>query len=401
MKKEDVLLIVEDNSYELENYLVFCKKAGFKSYGVSSLEAAKAVLESKRVDVLITDLHLSPQASEGLQVIEEALHIQNQIIPIVMSSHPDHRLYHEAIHKGALFALKKPLINEDEIIIAVRSAREKRIFNGIKPKDLELSPHLEVLCEDGICLDRSIRKWVEVAAQSKELPVVIYGETGTGKEEVAKLIAKHRKKREGDIPFVSVNCSLLDGDLAQSLLFGHKKGAFSGACSTTQGFIGEAHGGILFLDEIHTLPLSCQQKILRVMNDGSYYRVGDSKVLYSEFQTVVASTQDLDDAVERGVFLLDLRARLTGCDIHLAPLRERMSDLPLLVELYFVKNSVAVSTEDLSKIIARCREFYWQGNIRQLYQCLRALVAISHANGMAPNLDFLPILKTMYAPRLN
>lgn len=399
MKKQETLLIVEDDPYELESYLILAKKAGFDVLGVTSSQDAKYFLDKQRIDILITDIFLKDHEPEGIALVREALSQQQQVLPLVMSSHPDKDLFLKAIEEGALFFLKKPLINSDEISIAVRMAKEKRVLESFRTKqDLNLSPLLNQLCEDGLCIEAPIRKWIRVASENADLPVVIYGETGTGKEEIAKLIAKNRRKIEGDIPFLSVNCALLDGDLVHSVLFGHKKGAFSGACSTTQGFIGEAHGGILFLDEIHTLSMACQQKLLRVLNDGTYNRVGETKQLYSKFQVIVASTVDLDDAVEEGRFLLDLRSRLTGCDILLSPLRERKHDLPLLVELYFIKNGIKVDEKELHSIIERCKEFYWQGNIRQIYQCLRALVAISHADGHGPLAENLPILKTMNAP---
>ncbi len=404
MKREDVLLIVEDNSFELQSYMILAKNAGLKALGVSTIQDARKVLESCRVDILLTDMFLSAgsKSPEGLDLLEEAREMQVQIVPIVMSSHPDVKIYQQAMDRGALFALKKPLINADEILIAINSAKEKRLLKHVQNNEQRaLSPELESICPDGLCVEANVLKWIRVAAETTDLPVVIQGETGTGKEEVAKLIAKYRKKKEGEIPFLSVNCSLLDGNLSQSLLFGHKKGAFSGAYTTTQGFVGEADGGILFLDEIHTLSIACQQKLLRVLNDGTYNRVGDTKELYSKFQVVVASTIDLDLAVESSKFLLDLRVRLTGCEITLSPLRDRMSDLPLLIQLFFAKRGMRVGEMEFEAIVRRCRDFYWQGNIRQLFQCLKALVAISHADGKAPLAENLPILKTMKAPSNN
>ncbi len=401
MRSEDIILIVEDRPYELESYIMLARSANLKPFGVSSFEAARAFLESKRVHVLLTDIFLSsdPNGCEGLRLVQESLEMQPHILPLIMSSHPDERLYKEAMDKGALFALKKPLINTDEILIAIQAAKEKRVLLGQRSSNSnQLPAHLETLCPDGLCLEGSVRRWLEVAVRNPKLPVVIYGETGTGKEEVAKLLMRKRKDREGELPFVSVNCALLGGDLGASLLFGHKKGAFSGAYATTQGYVGEAHGGILFLDEIHTLSLSCQQKLLRVLNDGSYSRVGDTKELYSQFQVVVASTRDLDEAVDANTFLLDLRVRLTGLDIPLAPLRERKADIPLLIELFFLKEGVELERSELQNLSDRCREYYWQGNIRQLFQCLRALLAISRAEGQPPLAENLPILKTMSAP---
>lgn len=400
--REDVILIVENNPYELESAVILAKKAGFVSFGVANVEAAKQLLDSRRIDILLTDIFLTdkPDGMEGLALISEALATQNSILPMVMSSHPDEKIYQKAMKQGAMFALKKPLVNADEISIAIRASKEMKVLKNLKSKDKNsLPPHLFKLCPDGLCLPHSILKWVAVASQHPHMPVVIYGETGTGKEEVAKMILRRREEKETSLPFLSVNCAMLDGDLASSLLFGHKKGAFSGAYSTTQGFIGEAHGGILFLDEIHTLPMACQQKLLRVLNDGKYSRVGETKELHSKFQVIVASSKDLDDAVDDGRFLLDLRVRLTGIDIPLLPLRERKEDLPILIELFFAKQGVEINVKELEELNRVCAEFYWQGNIRQLYQCLKALLAVSLADGQAPRAENLPILKTMGAPK--
>ncbi len=400
--QDEAILIVENNPYELESAIILAKKAGLSSFGVANTEAAIQLLEGRRFDILLTDIFLSENTNglEGLTFIDDALAIQPNILPMVMSSHPDERIYQKAMNQGALFALKKPLVNADEIMIAIRASKEKRALKNLKGKGkLKLADHLKTLCPDGLYLPSTVLKWVTVGVQHPHLPIVIYGETGTGKEEVAKMILRRREEKEGALPFLSVNCALLDGDLASSLLFGHKKGAFSGAYSTTQGFIGEAHGGILFLDEIHALSLSCQQKLLRVLNDGKYSRVGETKELYSKFQVIVASSRDLDDAVDDGRFLLDLRVRLTGIDIPLLPLRERKADLPILIELFFARQAIEISIKELEKLNRLCSEFYWQGNIRQLYQCLKALLALSLADGLAPLAENLPILKTMQAPK--
>ncbi|MBI2602851.1 MAG: sigma-54-dependent Fis family transcriptional regulator [Deltaproteobacteria bacterium] len=400
MTKDFVLLIVEDQAYELQSYVGLARKSGMTVIGVTNETSALQTLEKQKVDGLLTDIYLTDDRGvlEGITLVREALSLQPALIPLIMSSSPDERVYLKAMEVGALFALKKPLICADEIAIAIRAAREKRTLRIKKGDENRHSSKLTELCPDGLHLGEGTRKWVEVAAEHSHLPVVIYGETGTGKEEIARLIHNRRVAKEGDIPFQAVNCALLEGDLAASLLFGHKKGSFSGAYSTTDGYIGGANGGILFLDEIHTLPLSCQQKLLRVLNDGTYSRIGDAKSIFSRFQVIAASTRDLDDAVEDRSFLLDLRVRLTGIDIPLAPLRERREDIPTLVRLFFVKNGTSVQEEDLIRIIERCQEYYWQGNIRQLFQCLQALTALSLAEGIAPCVKHLPELKSMRAP---
>jgi DNA-binding NtrC family response regulator len=230
------------------------------------------------------------------------------------------------------------------------------------------------------------------------LACVIYGETGTGKEEVAKLIHRKRCAVSGAIPFVPVNCANLNGDLADSLLFGHTKGSFSGADRTTPGLIGEADGGVLFLDEVHTLSLQTQYKLLRVLNDGSYTRVGSSTVSRATFQVIAASTRDLDTEVDERRFLLDLRSRLLGVDIHLPPLRERTAEMPLFVHLFFERTGVAIDPGELAAIVDRCSRYYWRGNVRQLYKVLQSLVIIAACNDVPIRAADLPEFRTMLPP---
>ncbi len=236
-----------------------------------------------------------------------------------------------------------------------------------------------------------------------DLPVVIMGETGTGKEEVAKLIHKAITLKSPR-PFVSTNCANLDGELAGSTLFGHRKGAFTGAENSSKGLIGEADGGILFLDEIHYLSLENQQRLLRVLNDGSYMRLGDVKESRSSFKIIVASTKDLDEEVNRGRFLLDLRSRLIGVDIHLPPLRERHAELTAFIELYFKKRPQAakkIPQSELPLLIKHCQNYYWQGNIRQLFKVLDSLFTKAEIENRSIKAIEMPIFKTMLAPKHN
>jgi transcriptional regulator with AAA-type ATPase domain len=242
------------------------------------------------------------------------------------------------------------------------------------------------------------RRAAEIVARNREIAAVIYGETGTGKEEIAKLIHRRRVALEGPVPFISVNCANLNSELADSILFGHVKGAFSGADRNTVGLVGEADGGILFLDEIHTLSLKTQYKLLRVMNDGSYSRLGSSVVQRSRFQALVASTRDLDEAVDRGEFLLDFRSRLIGIDFHLPPLRERQDEMELLVALFFARQQIELAPSEFAAIVARCRRYYWRGNIRQLYKVLQAMVITAQCNDVPIRAADMPEFKTMLAP---
>ncbi|SMF07933.1 sigma-54-dependent transcriptional regulator [Pseudobacteriovorax antillogorgiicola] len=253
---------------------------------------------------------------------------------------------------------------------------------------------------EGILLRHKDLAAIRFSSQSS-LPVVIMGETGTGKEEVAKLIHKACLLRDPKTPFVSANCANLDGNLVTSTLFGHRKGSFTGADQSTKGLIGEADGGIFFLDEIHYLPLESQQRLLRVLNDGSYTRIGEVKEQRSNFKIIVASTKDLDREVEQGRFLLDLRSRLTGIDISLPPLRKRQDDFATLIRLYFSKVphiAESIPDKEFHDLVKLCQSFYWQGNIRQLYKVLDNLVIKSQIDSIPIKAKNLPIFKTMLCP---
>ncbi len=232
-------------------------------------------------------------------------------------------------------------------------------------------------------------------AVNKKAPAIIMGETGTGKEVLAKLIHSLRCEQEGKIPFVAVNCATITENLCESILFGHRRGSFTGADSSTNGYIHEANGGILFLDEIHTLPLSVQQKLLRVLNDGTYNRLGETVQLRSSFQLVAASTKDLDDEVDANRFLLDLRTRLTGVDINLLPLRDRRDDIPALIAKRLTDNETSINNRLFDQLVSHISDFQWRGNIRQLFKAIDTWVLMSKVMKQSLSVENFPEFKGM------
>lgn len=248
---------------------------------------------------------------------------------------------------------------------------------------------------ESLVLSDELNNMASLLAKNKELPCVIYGETGSGKEEYVKLIHRRRMIAEGTIPLVAINCAHLNTDLAVSALFGHVRGSFSGADRSTRGLIEEADGGILFLDEVHALSLDAQQRLLRVLNDGSYTKLGDTKTTYSRFQVLTASTKDLDDLVESGAVLLDFRSRLTGLDIRLPPLRERKQDIQHFVSIFQKQKGIDLKPALFEELVMKCSEYYWQGNIRQLFYVLNAWYAL--CDGQL-DVKLLPCIKTMHPP---
>lgn len=393
------LLIVDDEALERHRYQKFASFLGYQAVVCANLTEAKDHLRAEGFDILMTDLYLSENDPQGLELLQFIQDENIAILPLAMSSDLHHDTIAQAKKLGALEFIRKPLSSADEMSIVVEQARERRHLQLLSRAPQNAYQHQSfVKYPDGIVLTQEQNRLAGIVARSGEVPVVIYGETGTGKEEIAKLIHRRRQELAGPIPFVAINCANLNSDLASSLLFGHRKGAFSGADRNTIGLIGEAHGGILFLDEIHTLSIASQQKLLRFLNDGQYTRLGDTALQHADVQIIVASTMDLDQQVDSGAFLLDLRARLTGIEFMLLPLRERKLDIPDLIDLYVAKRGVTIAPEERKALIRRCQEFYWRGNIRQLYKALDTMVVMAMGNDEPVSARYLPVHRSMLDP---
>lgn len=403
MHPQRTVLIVDDFVRDLHRYVEFVRKLGYEAFGVNRFEDAQNLLRTKNFDFALVDMHLveGSDSLQGLDILRELKDSGAPTVLVAMSSDPDIKVAEEARRCGAVEFLRKPLVSPDEIAIAFSLGRDRiqlRQTNQRLQEQASLPKSLAEKCPDGIVISPEHNQLVSVIAKSREIPVVILGETGTGKEEIAKLIHRRRCVTEGAIPFVSVNCANLNSGLSESLLFGHRKGAFSGADRHTVGYVGEADGGILFLDEIHTLSKESQQRLLRVLNDGRYTRLGDTLEMSAQFQVVVATTVDLDEEVAAGRFLLDLRTRLTGIDIYLKPLRERFADLPLLLSLFLARQQATCEPEEFEALVERCRSFYWQGNIRQLFKVLHSMVVMASLADSPLRAEQLPVFKTMHPP---
>lgn len=406
-------LVVEDDPDQLKDLISIIRTAGHQCLGTNLLADALSLLGKEVFTHVITDIHLNnprDQESEdelkgGFRLLTEIKFNHPNIAAIAISSDPKIETFNKALSCGAQQFLRKPVASWDDIAIAANLAtKQNRLvkhFNSNSNRCDRLIPrHLIEKYPDGIVLSPQIRKLVKIVAGFKEIPLTIVGETGTGKEEVAKLLHRERVLAEKgeQIPFVAVNCAHLESNLAQSKLFGHIKGSFTGANSTVKGFIGEANGGILFLDEVHHLTFETQKMLLRVLNDGSYHRIGDVKEHKSHFQVVIASTQDLDRLVSEGRLLEDIRARVLGQDIVLPPLRERLDELQDLIELYFAREGIDIPSTAINGIVETCKKYYWQGNIRTLHSVLRNMTIDAMINDSSLTADLISERPSMLPP---
>lgn len=396
MHSHQVLLLIDDCNSDALNLQRATDDLEFEFCHATNLRDAIQLTSRKKPHIIFINFKLIDGENEesGCSFIDKIRSLFSTTLMIGYSDFPCNLLLNRAFEsKLHHFISPRPMAGKDlENLIKFVRQQNLQIKSDSQPQDTSF------MHAHGILINTAIETFIDTVSSSANLASVIYGETGTGKEEIAKLIHQKRIQKLGSIPFVPVNCATLNNDLVDSLLFGHCKGAFSGANHSTDGFIGQANGGILFLDEIHCLSLLTQQKLLRVLNDGSYCRVGDHTERRASFQVIAASTFDLDDAVDQHTFSLDLRNRISGLDLHLPPLRQRLDDLPTLISYYFTKWSAIVTDDQLAKIIKKCASFYWRGNIRQLYKCLETMVAQAHAENRPISLDMLRPSKLLFAP---
>ncbi len=408
MFEKQKILFVEDDELEIKGISRLLKALGADFYHAATVDEALRELGRSSIDYLLTDLHIETKAGfekpDGLVVIKAAIEQQPNITIVATSSDPRTEVVNDAMVAGAHHFIRKPLSKTDEIEIAFKLAAERRRMSfdaGKASRKTRPAGHWEKfvkLYPFGIVLGDREQKIAKLVAK-KQASCIITGETGTGKEEVAKLIHRLRLEVEGPISFVAVNCATITGSLAESLLFGHKKGAFTGADEATTGYIAEADKGILFLDEIQTLSIPVQQKLLRVLNDGTYNRLGETKTHRSQFQLIVASTKDLSVEVGEGRFLMDIHMRMLGLDFQIPPLRDRRQDMAPLVALFLSKKNILLDGNVFSELVEHLKSYRWAGNIRQLFKSLDAWLLNCELDGLPLTAENFPIFRDLQEAR--
>ncbi|MDS4021714.1 MAG: sigma-54 dependent transcriptional regulator [Candidatus Competibacter sp.] len=351
-----------------------------RDYAVSaythSLDAMAAFAPG-RYDLVITDIKMP--AMNGLEVLHQ-IKEQDPSLPVLMiTAHATVDLSIQALRKGAYDILTKPF-EPEELLSRVRNAlRQTELIEENRELKEELATWQGSIVGDSPHLLGVLETARKVAA--RDIPVLISGESGTGKELVAREIRDHSRRKEGK--FVAINCGAIPEALLESELFGHRKGAFTGADRDHKGLIETADGGTLFLDEVGTLPLNVQKTLLRFLQEQEFYRVGDTSPIKVNVRVLSATNLDLQAAVQSGVFREDLYYRLNVVHLRLPPLRSRRSDIPLLVA-HFVKEQnkyfgthVKGFTRGAMEALVRHE---WPGNIRQLRNVVQAAMAIDSSD---------------------
>jgi len=391
------LLIVDDEHALREAIAERLSDHGFLVEQAASGEQALQRLADFAFDILITDLRLP--GIDGGKVIDAALERYPEIIAIVITGYGTVKDAVEAIKQGAADFITKPF-QFDALLHVLRSALEQR---RLKSENAYLRSQLEDRYRiDGLVgnsrVMRDLFQLLETVAATTST-VLITGETGTGKELAARAIHHNSPRRANR--FVAINCSAIPETLLEAELFGHVRGAFTGAVGTRQGRLEQAHKGTLFLDEIGTMSPALQAKLLRVLQEREFERVGDSHTIKIDVRVIAATHSDLTKMVADGSFREDLFYRLNVIPVQLPPLRDRREDIPLLVQHFLQKlageagrGAVTISQDALRRLMA----YQWPGNIRQLENACERALAFSQGRSQIDVPDLTPDIQNQAAP---
>jgi DNA-binding NtrC family response regulator len=369
------ILVIDDSAEILTLFSEYLKSEGYEVDTSADGSSATAMIDKKFYDLIFTDLKMP--GVDGMAVLDYAIDRSPDSICIILTGYGTVKNAVEAIKRGAFDYLPKP-VKMDEILVAIQRALD---YRNLKRENLNLRSQLKkkYRFENIIGDHEKMQKVFEVIEKvaDTDSTILILGESGTGKELIAKAIHYNSYRREK--PFVPVNCAAIPSELLESELFGHEKGAFTNAIRTRIGRFELANGGTVFLDEIGDMNPLLQSKLLRVIQERQFERIGGIKTIKTDIRIVAATHQDLKAAVSQKKFREDLYYRLNVIPIRVPPLRERKADIPLLAHHFLEffnhskKKSIKGFEEDSLQLLMR---YDWPGNVRELENTIERLVIL-------------------------
>jgi two-component system nitrogen regulation response regulator NtrX len=370
------IMVVDDEESILDTLSGIFEDEGHQVITASSGESALAKFSDSSPDIVILDVWMP--GMDGIETLKSIRKINDTVTVIMISGHSNIDTAVHAIKLGAYDFLEKPL-SLDKVLILLRRALEKtRLVRENIALRSSISQQWEIIGDN--------HKMVELKEKISKVAVshgrvLIFGESGSGKELVARALHEGSERRNNN--FIEVNCAAIPHELIESELFGHEKGSFTGAFESKRGKFELAHEGTLFLDEIGDMSLVTQAKVLRIIETQEFQKVGGSKKIKVDVRIIAATNKDLEEEIQNGKFREDLYFRLNVILIHVPPLRERKSDIPLLVE-YFLKNlaqQYGQKKKRVSKTTLRAlMEYEWPGNVRELKNTIERFVIMNTAD---------------------
>ena len=381
------VLVVDDETRQLDILKAILGREGFDVEAETTAEAAVALLRDAPPPVILTDLKLP--GMDGIGLLEEVLRTAPQTCVIFMTAHGTIDTAVEAMKKGAFDYLTKPLVR-DTVVLAVRRAMEKaRLLRenlALQQQLVDRFSFANIIGDHGKMQD-VFRLVMKVAPSAST--ALIYGESGTGKELIARAIHYNSPRRSR--PFLAINCAALPEPLLESELFGHEKGAFTGAIARKIGLFEEASGSTLFLDEIGDLGMAMQAKLLRTLQQKEIRRVGGNDSIRVDVRIIAATNKNLTRLMQEGKFREDLYYRLNVLTISLPPLRERTTDIPRLVDHFIARHASAAGRTVRGiddRALAVLMQYRWPGNVRQVESAIERAVLL--ADGAKIRIEDLP-----------
>ncbi|MGQ0503698.1 MAG: sigma-54-dependent transcriptional regulator [Myxococcaceae bacterium] len=375
------ILVVDDDPHARDLLRRLLGQLGTVVDAADASSAEKILADANPVDLVISDMAM-PDANDGIRVLTASKAHQPDTPVVIITAFGNIEGALDTIQKGAFDYLSKPFDVDAIVRIARRALEQRRL--------VEENRSLRQQQKQGSLVGRSpalLEVYKQVArAASTHVPVLITGETGTGKEQVARSL--HQRSERSQAPFIPVDCGAISESLMESELFGHAKGAFTGASGARRGLFEEAHGGTLFLDEIGDVGPKIQAQLLRALQEGEIRRVGESTAVQVDVRIVTATNKDLKQLVTDGKFREDLLYRLDVVHLHLPPLRERREDIPALVEHFaslHARGGVrpVVTEEAMGRLV----QYDWPGNVRQLENIVARALALNVTGVVGPQ-DF-------------
>ena len=381
------MLVVDDEQSMRELLGIMLRQVGYAVTLADGGEAAVQALMTDDFDLVITDLRM--RKVDGLAVLRAAKEHSPRTVVLVVTAFASTETAVEAMKLGAYDYVTKPF-KLDELRLTIANALERKRLQE-ENRELKRQLRREHGFEGFIGKSPRMLEVFETIRKTADSgsTVMITGESGTGKELVARAVHLESARRSG--PFVSVNCGAIPETLMESELFGHVKGAFTGAVASTEGLFAAAGGGTLFLDEITEIPHSVQVKLLRATQEREVRRVGDTRDVKVDVRLIAASNRDLSKAMADGVLREDLYYRLNVIPIHMPPLRERLDDIPLLVSHFIARitKDVGKSVKGISPdSLAILERYHWPGNIRELENVVERAIVLGSGDLLSP--DSLP-----------
>ncbi len=335
-------------------------------------DEAKQIFQKNHPDLVILDVHLDQD--DGIALLSELKRKRKHVQYLMLTGDRDSQSIAKALKIGAVDYITKPF-EKDDLHKTVEKSIRKIAWQFDDPIYDSSS---EPVAKEYIGRSENVQKLrlVSQKVANAEVNVLIIGESGTGKEVLSRYI--HSMHKKNSRPFVALNCAAIPSELMESIMFGHEKGAFTGADRQKIGKFELANGGDIFLDEIGSMPLHLQSKLLRVLQEKEFERVGGHQMIQSNFRVIAATNRDLRIQIQEGTFREDLYYRLSVVQLHLEPLRERREDIPLLIDYYLERTEHNQENKTIhAETKARLSSMDWPGNARQLFNVIDAMLVLS------------------------